>query len=201
MFGEFPILKVIASIEIIPVFLSVFSGILRIISGKNKGRIIVAPKQLPVRPTTDMAKEALFNIIENRYYFDNKSVLDLFSGTGNIAYEFSSRGCPFVTAIDNHDACCRFITKMSNELNYTIEVQRMDTLDFLQKTNQKFDIIFADPPYDYTKYETMLNIIFSRNLIAEGGCLIVEHDGRFDSKNENFELRKYGKVHFSIFTI
>ena len=88
-----------------------FPTFVRIISGKHKGKILSAPKKLPVRPTTDMAKEALFNILENRYFLDNKKVLDLFSGTGNIAFEFASRGCEDVTAIDQNFHCIKFISK------------------------------------------------------------------------------------------
>ena len=172
---------------------------MRIISGKNKGKIIVAPKNLPVRPTTDMAKEALFNILENRYFLDNKKVLDLFSGTGNIAFEFASRGCEDITAIDQNFHCYNFISKIAGELNYNILVRKMNYLDFLQKTKQDFDIIFADPPYHFEHYQQMKDNIFSNNLVRKDGCLIIEHDSSTNFDKENVELRKYGSVHFSIF--
>ena len=93
---------------------------MRIISGEFKGRKIVAPKQLPVRPTTDMAKEALFNILNNQYYFDDISVLDLFSGTGNISYEFASRGTRQILAVDAHYGCIKFINQTSESFEMPI---------------------------------------------------------------------------------
>lgn len=173
---------------------------MRIISGRHKGKIIVAPKKLPVRPTTDMAKEALFNILENRYFLDGKRVLDLFSGTGNIAFEFASRNCEDVTAIDQNFQCTRFIEKMAKELNYNISVKKIDCLDFVQKTKKKFDIIFADPPYNFKHYQQMKYNIFDNNLVRKDGCLIIEHNSSANFDKENVELRKYGSVHFSIFT-
>ena len=173
---------------------------MRIIAGKNKGRIIKAPDNLPVRPTTDMAKEALFNILENRYYINKKKVLDLFSGTGNIAFEFASRGAKKIIAVDQHFHCCNFITKTAINLNYTIDVRKMDCLYFLDKTKAKFDIIFADPPYDFEYYEKLQNIILKKELVNKDGSLIIEHDANTKFDGENLELRKYGSVHFSIFT-
>ncbi|OUV74773.1 MAG: hypothetical protein CBC83_03945 [Flavobacteriales bacterium TMED123] len=174
---------------------------MRIISGKNKGRIIKAPDNLPVRPTTDMAKEALFNILENRYYINKKKVLDLFSGTGNIAFEFASRGAVNITAVDQHFHCCNFITKTATKLNYKIDVRKMECLDFLEKTKATFDIIFADPPYEFKHYEKLKNIILTKELVNQDGCLIMEHDANAKFDGENMDLRKYGSVHFSIFTL
>jgi len=172
----------------------------RIISGKHKGKILSAPNKLPVRPTTDMAKEALFNILENRYFLDNKKVLDLFSGTGNIAFEFASRGCEDITAIDQNFHCTKFIIQTAENLEYSINVKKMDCLDFLEKASSNYDIIFADPPYDYKHYKKLKNIIFSKKLVEKDGCLIIEHDANTCFDAENIELRKYGSVHFSIFT-
>ena len=93
---------------------------MRIISGTHKGRRLKAPNTLPVRPTTDRAKEALFNIMENRYYFYKKNVLDLFSGTGNVSYEFASRGCNHITAIDNNSKCINYINSNANEFSFNI---------------------------------------------------------------------------------
>jgi len=157
----------------------------RIISGKHKGKILSAPKKLPVRPTTDMAKEALFNILESRYYLDTKKVLDLFSGTGNIAFEFASRGCENITAIDKNFHCNQFIMQTADDLEFNINVKKMDCLDFLEKTKSNYDIIFADPPYDYEHYKKLKDIIFSKNLVEKDGCLIIEHDANtcFDAEN------------------
>ena len=177
-----------------------FPTFVRIISGKHKGKILSAPKKLPVRPTTDMAKEALFNILENRYFLDNKKVLDLFSGTGNIAFEFASRGCEDITAIDQNFHCIKFISKMAGELHYNMNVRKMDCMDFLEKTKSDFDIIFADPPYNFEHYINLKDNIFSNNLVRKDGCLIIEHDAKTIFEDENVEVRKYGSIHFSIFT-
>ena len=174
--------------------------VVRIISGKNKGRLILAPKNLPVRPTTDIAKEALFNILENRYYLDRKKILDLFSGTGNISLEFASRGCEDITAIDQNFQCTRFISEMAEELSYHINVIQIDCLNFLKKTKVDYDIIFADPPYNFDDYLKLKNKIINRNLVKKDGCFIIEHDENTKFDDKNVEIRKYGSVRFSIFT-
>ena len=108
---------------------------MRIISGSFKGRRITAPKKLPVRPTTDMAKEGLFNILNNQFYFDDISVLDLFSGTGNISYEFASRGTSRITAVDADYGCIQFIEKTSEDFQMGIRPQKSDVFSFLEKTS------------------------------------------------------------------
>ena len=122
---------------------------MRIISGLYKGRRITAPKKLPIRPTTDMAKEALFNILHHQYYFDGISVLDLFSGSGNISYEFASRGTEQITAVDDNYGCIKFITETATAFEMSISTIKSDVFKFLEKSKQKQDIIFADPPYDF----------------------------------------------------
>ena len=122
---------------------------MRIISGTYKGRKIIAPAKLPVRPTTDMAKEALFNILNNQYYFDDISVLDLFSGTGNISYEFASRGTEDITAVDDHYACIKFINDTAELFEMPIKTIKSDVFKFLENFGQQYSIIFADPPYDF----------------------------------------------------
>ena len=174
---------------------------MRIISGKNKGRRISAPKKLVVRPTTNRAKEALFNIITNRYKLDETSVLDLFSGFGNISYEFASRGTSNIIAVDNNLSCIKFIKKISEELEMDIDCIHSDSLRFLNKMNdiEKFDIIFADPPYNYTNYDDIIEITMSKNILKKGGIVVLEHDNKQIFEQENVETRKYGTVHFSIF--
>lgn len=174
---------------------------MRIISGKHKGRRLIAPSTLPVRPTTDRAKESLFNILENRYFFDNKNVLDLFSGTGNIAYEFGSRGIEKVVAVDNNYHCIDYIEKTTKELELNITAIKSDCLEYLKNCKQQFNFIFADPPYNYTDYQTLKDIILHNNLIKENGCLIIEHDRDTEFTDDHVEMRKYGTVHFSIFSI
>ncbi len=176
---------------------------MRIISGKYKKRRIHAPKHLPVRPTTDMAKEALFNILNNLFYFNSVSVLDLFAGTGNISYEFASRGTENITAIDNNFGCIKFIHSTSKILDFNINSYKSDVYKFLEKTNQKFDIIFADPPYNFEKekFEKIVNLVFENNLLSEDGLLILEHSKHTDLKSsDNLSYqRKYGGNMFSFF--
>ena len=173
---------------------------MRIISGTHKGRRLKAPSTLPVRPTTDRAKEALFNILENRYYFEGKNVLDLFSGTGNIAYEFASRGCDDITAIDNNSNCINYIQSIATEFSFNITTIKSDCYKYIKNCKQKYNFIFIDPPYNYDQYEKIKALIFEKNLVKKEGCLIIEHDKNTLFNDPNVELRKYGTVHFSIFS-
>lgn len=176
---------------------------MRIISGKHKGRKITAPSKLPVRPTTDMAKEGLFNILNNSYYFDDIAVLDLFSGTGNIAYEFGSRGCTAITSVDADQGCIKFINKTAEILELNITALKSDVFSYLEKTTTKADIIFADPPYDlsFEDFSKIPDLIFTKKLLQEDGLLIVEHSKHTDlSSSPHFsKQRKYGGSVFSFF--
>ena len=178
---------------------------MRIISGKYKSRRIIAPNKLPVRPTTDMAKEALFNILNNRYYFDEVAFLDLYAGTGNISYEFASRGCEKITAVDGDFGCVQFITKTANELDLNITALKSDVFSFLKKTALKSNIIFADPPYDMPleDFEQIPELVFKNELLGEDGVLIIEHAKQTDlSHLPNFtNNRKYGGSVFSFFDL
>ena len=173
---------------------------MRIISGTHKGRRLIAPKTLPVRPTADRAKEALFNILETRYYFEKKNVLDLFSGTGNISFEFASRGCEKIMAVDNNYNCVNYIEKTTKDLDFNISTIKSDCLQYLKNCKQQFSFIFADPPYNYNQYKELKNIVIDNNLIKKDGCLIIEHDKETTFEEDNMELRKYGTIHFSIFS-
>lgn len=173
---------------------------MRIISGKNKGRHIVAPANLPVRPTTDLGKESLFNILNNYFYFDRVNVLDLFAGTGNITYEFASRDALSVIAIDNHHGCTDFIKKTIDKLQYNnVSVIKADVFQFIERCRQTFDIIFADPPYDLDGIEKIPDIVFKNQLLKPDGWLIIEHSKEYDFSQHPyfFEHRKYGKLNFS----
>ncbi|MBF6609350.1 MAG: RsmD family RNA methyltransferase, partial [Flavobacterium sp.] len=112
---------------------------MRIISGKYKGRRINAPKNLPVRPTTDMSKEALFNVLNNHYHFDTLHVLDLFAGTGNISYEFASRGSLNITAVDADFGCVKFIKQTASEFDFNIAAIKSDVLAFIARSNSEYD--------------------------------------------------------------
>ena len=176
---------------------------MRIISGQYKGRRITAPKKLPVRPTTDMAKEALFNILNNHYYFDDISILDLFAGTGNISYEFASRGTENITAVDKDYGCTKFMAKTSEEFEFDIQVIKADVFKYLEKTKQKHNIIFADPPYDFDidAFSKIPELVFENELLEEDGILIVEHSKHTDlSSLANYSYSKsYGGNRFSFF--
>lgn len=178
---------------------------MRIISGKLKGKRIIAPKNLPVRPTTDMAKESLFNILNNLYYFDNISVIDLFSGTGNISYEFASRGTENIYAIDGSFHCVKFIHKTAKDLGLPINAYKNDVFKFLEKTSITADIIFADPPYDMdiSEFLKIATIVFKRNLLNDQGLLIIEHSKYMDLSEQEFfsYAKKYGGSVFSFFEI
>src|SRR5690606_3370887 len=123
---------------------------MRIISGKNKGQRLEAPKKLPVRPTTDTAKQALFNILNNRYYFNEILVLDLLAGTGSISYEFASRGRETIIAVDADQDCIKYISETSTTLDFPITAIKKDAYQYLEMPAPKVDIIFADPPYDFS---------------------------------------------------
>lgn len=176
---------------------------MRIIRGKYQRRQIVAPTNLPVRPTTDMAKESLFNILENHLDFEDIEALDLFTGTGNIAFELASRGCISVLAIDQDKACVQFVKNTVTQLKMdNLTVLRMDVFKFLPSTRQQFDLIFADPPYDSNHYELLAELLLNSELLKPEGILVIEHPITIDySANAAFtEVRKYGRVHFSFFS-
>lgn len=150
---------------------------MRIISGKYKGRRISPPKGLPVRPTTDMSKEALFNVLNNHFSFEGLKVLDLFAGTGNISYEFASRGSSPITSVDGDFGCVKFIKQTAAEYDFPIAATKSDVFKFLERNNAAFDIVFADPPYglDQATFEKIVLLIFEKNTLSEEGMMVIEH--------------------------
>lgn len=176
---------------------------MRIISGIYKRRKIVAPKNLPVRPTTDMAKESLFNIINNLYYFEDVAVLDLFAGTGNISYEFASRGTQNIISVDQNFNCIKFINKTAEMFEMPIQTIKSDVFKFLEKSTIKSDIIFADPPYNFTleQFTAIPDLVFGNNVLEENGLLIIEHSKHTDLSNlHHYSYSKsYGGNVFSFF--
>ena len=175
---------------------------MRIIGGTYKGKQIIAPKNLPVRPTTDFAKEGLFNILNNKLDFENLTVLDLFCGTGNISLEFASRGAQKVYSIDMHSPCLNFIRDTAKALKInTIYTERADVFNYLKKSHSTFDLIFADPPYELPDISGIHESVFKHNLLNPGGYLIIEHGPRTTMSEKEFylETRKYGNVNFSFF--
>lgn len=177
---------------------------MRIIGGIYKGKQIIAPKNLPVRPTTDFAKEGLFNILNNKIDFEGLTVLDLFCGTGNISLEFASRGAQKIYAIDKHSPCLYFIKDTAKALKLnSIVTDRADVFKYIEKSHSTFDVVFADPPYELENISEIHDLVFNHNLLNEGGWLIIEHGQKTDlsAKKNYVETRKYGNVHFSFFTI
>jgi 16S rRNA (guanine(966)-N(2))-methyltransferase RsmD len=175
----------------------------RIISGIYRGKTLHPPKNLPTRPTTDFAKTGLFNMLNNRINYEDILVLDLCCGTGNITFEFASRGAKHITSVDNHAACLKYISDMARELKFAnIKTWKVDIFRFMDKTDQQFDVIFADPPYEVPWIEQISQQVFEKKLLRNGGLLVIEHGAKTNlSAQPHFEeARNYGNVNFSIFT-
>ena len=176
---------------------------MRIVGGTHRGRIFEPGKHFKARPTTDMAKESLFNILQNSIDFEGIRALDLFAGTGSISYELASRGVPDVTAVEINAAHIHFIKEVVEKLGEKgIRVVKSNVFVFAKRIDEQFDLIFADPPYDHPKFGEVADLIFNNKLLKPDGLFILEHSAKYDySKHPNFkELRRYGSVHFSLFT-
>lgn len=177
---------------------------MRIISGSHKGRQIIPDKRFKARPTTDFAKENLFNLLQNRIAIEGSRVLDLFSGTGSISYEFASRGAEKVIAIEANYHHFAFIKHTASSLGFkNITPYKTDVFIACKKLKDTlFDIIFVDPPYDLPTINNIPGILFENNLLAPEGIIIIEHPGTVDfSSYPHFqEHRRYGSVNFSLFS-
>lgn len=176
---------------------------MRIISGTLKGRVVLAPKEFELRPTTDMAKEGLFNVLNNEFDFSEISVLDLFAGIGSISLECASRGSCDVVSVEMNAKHANFIKTTSKKLNISgHKVLVSEVRDFLKIANRPFNLVFADPPYNLPWLADLPNLIFASKAVDDDSLVIVEHPGEIDfSNHENFrKLKKYGKVHFSFFS-
>lgn len=176
---------------------------MRIVSGKYKGRRFNPPKSFKARPTTDFAKENLFNILNNSIDWEETSALDLFGGTGSISFELISRGCPRVVCVEKNFAHASFIKDTMSKLKIDSEMQllQIDVFGYLERSTEKFDLIFADPPYDLKKFKEVPHLVLEKDLIADSGIFILEHSKDYDfSELPLFlEKRTYGSVNFSIF--
>jgi len=175
---------------------------MRIVGGKYRGRIFTPGKSFKARPTTDMAKESLFNVLQNLVDFEKIKALDLFAGTGSISYELASRGCTDITSVEINPAHIHFIKEIMEKLGEKhIRLVKSNVFVFGARINEQFDLIFADPPYDHPKFAEVADLIFKNNLLSPGGIFILEHSGQFDyAAHPSFlELRRYGSVHFSLF--
>ena len=176
---------------------------MRIISGQFRGKKLIAPSDLPVRPTTDFAKTGLFNIINNYYSIEKLTVLDLYAGTGNLSFEFASRGCKDITAIDKDSSCCNYMNKTAQQLNISqsLKVLQSDVLTYLSNSKKQSDIIIADPPYEETPASELVNLIFDNQLLKSNGVFILEHSSDVDLSllPHYLQTRKYGFVSFTFF--
>lgn len=175
---------------------------MRIVSGKYRGRTITPPRNLRARPTTDFAKENLFNVLQNVVDFDGLKVLDLFSGTGSMSYEFASRGAGDITSVEINTVHFTFIRETAAKLGIAqIHPVKANVFLYLKSCSRKFDVIFSDAPYDLEGSEAVVDLVFERGLLEEGGILIFEHSGSkdFSSHPNLIEERTYGSVHFSLF--
>ncbi len=175
---------------------------MRIISGKFRGRHFNPPTNITARPTTDFAKESLFNLLAGYIEIEGITALDLFSGTGSISYELSSRDASHITAIEMSERHITYIKKICNELKIdNIRILRQDVFRYINSCSNTFDFIFADPPYQLEEIGTIPDLILQRNLLNPDGLLVVEHGVKtsFDDHPNLILHRNYGNVHFSFF--
>lgn len=175
---------------------------MRIIAGNLRGRRLNPPQNLPVRPTTDMARESLFNILNNYVDYEDCAVMDLFAGTGAVSLEFVSRGVREVTSIDINSQCTDFIKQCAAQLCVSnLHVVRADVFDLLKRANRKFDIIFADPPYALEGLPQLPDLVFGRDVLTDDGIFILEHPAEFSFEEHPhfWQHRAYGKVNFTFF--
>ena len=175
---------------------------MRIIGGVCKGKQIFPDRKLTLRPTTDFAKEGLFNILSNRYDISSFDVLDLFSGTGSISYEFASRGYKNIHAVEMEPRHAVFVRTTAAKLGFRqIRVIRDDAFHFLSICKAQYDIVFADPPYDMSRIGEIPEKVLQQNILKPGGILILEHSQKNDFSGHEHLLdhRNYGNVHFSLF--
>ena len=175
---------------------------MRIIGGEFKRRRFDVPKNITARPTTDFARENLFNVLENRLDMEDIIALDLFAGTGAVSFELISRGCQKVVSLEKASTQFSFIIKVMKELKTDRLIPvRGDVFKYIAQTREKFDFIFADPPYDLKGLETIPGLIFENDLLKEGGIFILEHgrNNDFSEMPQFVEKRVYGSVNFSFF--
>lgn len=177
---------------------------MRIISGKFKSRRIQVPAKLNARPTTDFAREGLFNVLSNIIDWEDTVALDLFSGTGSIALEMVSRGCPKVVCVESENLHWRFICKAKEELNATeLYPLKADAFKFINSCREQFDLIFADPPYDMKNINSIPSLIIENNLLKPDGLFILEHSRKLNFSLSPFFVKErvYGNVHYSFFEV
>jgi len=175
---------------------------LRITGGQNRGHTIPVPPKSRIRPTTDKAREALFNILANHFNFEDINALDLFAGTGIISFELFSRGCRNITSVELYRQQVTWLIKTIQKLNINeITIHNADAFRFIKKTDNHYNLAFADPPYNFERTTQLPGLIFENNILKDNGLFVLEHSKQF-SFNENpyfIDLKIYGAVHFSFF--
>lgn len=176
---------------------------MRIIGGEHGGRKFNPPNNMPhTRPTTDIAKEGLFNVLQHKMDFEELKTLDLFGGTGSISYELASRGVQDLTVVEKDANMYEFIKKTSAALRIeNMKVIKMDVFKFIESCTDKFDFIFAGPPYALTNIDDLPRLIFEKHLLKPGGWFVLEHTPRNDYKSFPFYKaeRNYGTTVFTTF--
>ncbi|MBQ7690955.1 MAG: RsmD family RNA methyltransferase [Muribaculaceae bacterium] len=177
---------------------------MRIIRGKYGRRRFDVPGNITARPTTDMARENIFNVLENLVDFDGLHALDLFAGTGAISFEFASRGCATVTCVEKAATQFNFIRRVQQQLNIEgMTVVKGDVFRFLSSCRQQFDIVFADPPYDLPQLADLPALVLGSAVVKPGTLFVMEHSRRndFSALPQFIQHRTYGKVNFSLFRV
>lgn len=174
---------------------------MRIIAGKHRGLTVPLPKGGEIRPTTDRAKESLFSILTHRIDLELIKALDLFSGSGNISFELASRGCPGITSVEKNRRVSRQAKDFAENRNIEgIQFRAQDVHSYLKQCTDKFDLIFADPPYHMSGINTLPELIEDSDLLLPGGILIIEHETGLNWSHPKLEeVRKYGQSTFAIF--
>lgn len=177
---------------------------MRISGGTLRGRTFYPPaNNWPTRPTTDMSRTALFNILQNKLDFESVRMLDLFGGTGAHSYEFISRGCIDVTYVDKFKPATLFVHQKAIEfgISTSLKIVHSDYLMFVKTCHRKFDYIFAGPPYGLVQLDGIPDVVFESNILDDDGLFVLEHDPSHDFKNHGnlIDVRNYGQTHFSFF--
>ncbi len=177
---------------------------MRIIGGEMGGRVLQPPmKKWPTRPTTDIAKEALYNILNNRIDFEEETMLDLYGGTGAHVFEFLSRGCRDVTYVDKYGPCVSWVKAQvkSMELDAFANIIKRDVTSYIKNADRSFSFIFADPPYALPILKQLPDLILNAHLLSEDGMMVIEHgsDLSLEAHAQCYEVRKYGQSRFSFF--
>ncbi len=174
---------------------------MRIIGGQHRGHRFNPPRKTPARPTTDIAKEGLFNIIINNFDLEETKALDLYGGTGSISYELCSRGCLDVTNVEISNMNIRFIKEMKEKLDFPIKVIKDDVFKFMKRCDERFDFIFAGPPYPSKRIPDLPEYVFGEDLLNKNGWFVMEHNPNHTFKDHlhYWKERNYGTTIFSIF--